>query len=208
MVGSKRSKNVKVTGPRLTDYEATEPPNYDTDPTLAKLWAKAAWFTERYTNQELADLINVSSRTINYWVKGNKKSSGWLYEKEKYEKKAIKKAVRNNSNRMDGILSQMLDVFEKGIKDIKDSNHSISIQEMSALSNSFEKLFKARQLSVGGPTDIYMGDNGRPLSWGQIKEQLQAVDILDYSLEPVNGKNVYRNKKLLNNCPEEDLKDG
>lgn len=201
-MGARKGRRVKIVLPKLTDYEAIDPPDYSINPVAAKLWAKAAWFTTRYPNQELADLIKVDVSTIKLWVRGSTKRSGWKYEKELYEKKAIKNFVVSNSYKMDSILSRMLDVFDRGIKEIEDSNQTLNVGEMSALSNSFEKLFKARQLSIGAPTDIFTDANGKSLTWNQIRNELQSVDILDYSLAPV-AKCEPRGPGSLENCKDD-----
>lgn len=196
---AKLGNRPKVILPKLTSYEAVDPPKYDENAMGAKLWAKAAWFTGQYTNQELADQIDVSLKTLQLWVRGHNKRSGWLYEKEQYEKKAMKKVVRNSASRMDDILSQMLSVFESGIKEIRESNQKLNVGELSALANSFEKLFKARQLSIGAPTDIFLDGNGKSLTWNQIKKEIQDVDILDYSVDTVAKRTEFKTGHFLEN---------
>lgn len=167
-----------------------EPKNFREFPTEAKLWARAAWWSGKYSVPEIAESIGVKDQAVYTWVRGTAHVKGWAEDKEKEDQKALRKAVKNNSNRMQSLMDKMLTVLEKTVHGIIDENRRLSVDEFTKVTNAFEKIFKLRQLEMGKPTEIFAGDNGELPTWSEIREKLAAVDIPEYEVleSQINGK--------------------
>lgn len=166
-----------------------EPKDFHTHPTEAKLWARAAWWSGKYSVNEISEAINLKEATIYTWIRGNSRVKGWADEKDEADKKALKKELRNNSIRMKTLMEQMLTVLEKTVVGIIDENRRLSVDEFTKVTNAFEKIFKLRQLELGKPTEIFAGEDGKLPTWTEIRERMKEVDVPEYEVleAEVNG---------------------
>lgn len=157
-----------------------EPVPYAEEPTKAKLWARYAWFSGKYTNKEIALAVDVDISVIARWVRGTQKTAGWSEEKESADKRIINRVVQTNVARINGTLSRMLDALELSANAIIENREMLTVAEFNQYVTAFEKLFKTRQLEMGRPTEILADGDGKEITWTDIKKRMEEVDILDY----------------------------
>lgn len=159
-----------------------EPCDYTVEPTKAKLWARSAWWTGKYSAVELAEHINAPLRTLQNWIRGTRYHTGWAEDKDKADARAISRAVASNTIRMDKLLTQLISALEKSASMILDENRHLTVDEFNKLTNAFEKIFKLRQLELGRPTEIFAGEDGKLPTWSEIRAKIEAVEVPAYEV--------------------------
>ena len=160
-----------------------EPVNFHEEPTKAKLWARWAWFSGKFSITEIAEAIGVAESTPRFWIRGNQKHKGWSQEKAELDRKYITKIVKDRNKEMSVLLDKMLHVIGKNLDDIIENRAELTISEMNQISSMYEKIFKTKQLSEGRPTDI----QGNLTTWDEVRDRMIEVDILDFSKAKKNG---------------------
>lgn len=176
--------------PAIYSRIVDEPVDYHENPTEAKLWARWAWWTGKYSIAEIAENINASDFRIRSWIHGTTRTPGWAEEKEKDDRRALRKAIHGNTVRMDKILKQMLDILERTGTLFIEDNKQLTIAEFNMITNAFEKLHKVRQLEMGRPTEIFSGEDGKKFTWSDIRKQIEEVDVVEFEVldAKVNNK--------------------
>lgn len=151
---------------------------YKEEPTRARLWARYAWFSEKYTVEEIAEEIGVTTNQIKAWIRGSQAFKGWAEERESADKRIVSRAVHNNAKRLSYLMDKMLTVLEASTQNIIDNRHMLTVNEYDKFVGAFEKVYKTRQLELGRPTEIL--EDGSKITWESIRKRLEEVDIIDY----------------------------
>ena len=165
--------------PKLIWAPEEEPSNYYEEPAKAKLWARWAWFTGKYKQREIAEAICVTPTVIKSWIRGTSKVKGWSQERAELDGKLGKQLVKKKVAAIEENMDKMLKVIKRSMDEILDDNETLTVGEINQLSSAYDKLFKARQLSEGRPTDIYGDSNGTMVTWNEALEKLRGADIID-----------------------------
>lgn len=183
-MGRKRKNLEVVVGnpenlPSVVVELSDEPVSYEKEPYKAKLWAKYAWMNGSYNAGEIAEAIDTSKWRILRWINGTQATEGWKEELERAEARTVSNVVARNSKRIDYTLGKALDLLAINTERLVNERHHLSIPEYNMFVTAYEKLFKLKQLEEGKPTEI-VDDSGKEISWAKIREQIEAVDILDF----------------------------
>lgn len=178
-VDKERDEELRKLLPAIYSKIPDEPADFQQHPTEAKLWARAAWWSGKYSVPEIAEAINTPDITVYKWIRGNSHKPGWADDKEKADKRALVGAVRSNTVRMDKLMTEMLTVLETTIKRVIEENSQLTVDEFGKITNAFEKIFKIRQLELGRPTEIFAGEDGKMPTWMEIRQKLEEVDYVE-----------------------------
>lgn len=163
--------------PSLVVEIPEDPPAYQEHKSAAKLWARDAWWTGKYSISEIAESISVSDSQIKNWIYGTRTRYGWAYDKEQAEKQVLKKTIKNNAVRLDDLIEKLITALERSASAILDENTQLTVDEFNKMVNAFEKIFKIRQLSLGKATEIFAGENGELPTWGEIMKKIEDVKV-------------------------------
>ena len=188
-VDKDREKELDKLLPALYSKIPEEPVDFQQFPTEAKLWARAAWWSGKYSVPEIAEAINTPDITVYKWIRGNSIRPGWADDKEKADKRALVGAVRSNTVRMDKLMTKMLTVLETTIRRVIEENSQLTVDEFGKITNAFEKIFKIRQLELGRPTEIFAGEDGQMPTWMEIRKKLEEVDYVEVEMVKDIGSN-------------------
>lgn len=153
-----------------------DPPNYEEDPYLALLWAKDMWWRRIYTVNEICRLTRMPVHRLKKQLVGNKNEYGWVEEREKVQASLLRRTIQNDQARIDSLLQNILSVLEESTAAIMANGEGLTVEQYGKFIDSFDKLFKVRQLIIGSPTQIYGGD----MTWEKVLEKLRQVDIIEY----------------------------
>lgn len=178
----KTKKSSEPTSPNLPAVVdiPLEPCDYEINKYQAYLWARDAWFRERETAVDIAEIINVPMHKVNQWIHGQGGKEGWKAAKARFSENLFKRFRQDEKEKVTNLLHKMLEVLGNSAEYILSTNQKLNVTEFNTFCNAFEKLFKTRQLLLGQATDILGVGEYKDVSWANIVQRIKAVDILDY----------------------------